>query len=183
LTFWTICIILLPVSDNRFAQFKGSYIMTPVGRALLAFIASLFRSRVSLQLEILALRHQLMLYQRSIRRPRVCPSDRILCSWLARHWTRWREVVVFVQPATVLAWQRKRFRNHWAGLSRREPGQPAISMGLPELIREVSAANPRWGAPAFWANCGSWGFRWRNPRSRNIACALDDRPRPLGGPS
>ena len=52
--------------------------MTSIIRALLAFIASLFRSRVSLQLEILALRPQLTLYQRSSWRPQVHPSDRIL---------------------------------------------------------------------------------------------------------
>ena len=43
--------------------------MKPVSRALLAFLAGFFRSRMSLQLEIVALRHQLTLYQRSIRRP------------------------------------------------------------------------------------------------------------------
>jgi hypothetical protein len=80
--------------------------MTPIIRALLAFVASLFRSRMSLQLEILALPHQLTVCQESIRRPHIRPSDRILWSWLARGWARWREVLVFVQPATVLAWQR-----------------------------------------------------------------------------
>ena len=121
--------------------------MTSIIRAFLAFAVSLVRSRVSLQLEILALRHQLMLYHRSIRRPQVRPSDRLFWSWLARRWSRWREVLVFVQPATVLAWQRKRFRDHWARLSRREPGRPAISKEVRELIREISAANPRWGSP------------------------------------
>jgi putative transposase len=96
---------------------------------------------------IVALRHQLTLYERSIRRPRVRRSDRILWSRLARHWARWREVLVFVQPATVIAWQRTRFRDHWARLSRRQPGRPAIAKELRELIREISAANPRWGSP------------------------------------
>ena len=72
--------------------------MPPIVRALFAFVASLFRSRVSLQLEIVALRHQLAFYQRSRRRPRGCPSDRVLWSWLARQWARGREVLVFVQP-------------------------------------------------------------------------------------
>ncbi len=108
---------------------------------------SLVRSRVSLQLEILALRHQLTVYHRSIRRSQVRPSDRRFWSWLARHWSRGREVLIFVQPATVRAWQRKRFRDHWVRLSRGEPGRPAISQELRELIREVSAAHPRWGSP------------------------------------
>ena len=52
--------------------------MTPIGRALLAFVTSFFRSRISLQLEIVVLRHQLTLYHRSSRRPCVRPSDLIL---------------------------------------------------------------------------------------------------------
>ena len=100
--------------------------MMSISRAVLAFVASLFRSRVSLQLEIFALQHQLSVYQRSIRRPQVRPIDRIVWSWLSRGWSRWREVLVFVQPTTVLAWQRTRFRNHWARLSRKEAGRPGI---------------------------------------------------------
>ncbi len=89
LIFSTIC-IKLPASDTRFAQSRGSYIMMPILRALLAFAVSLVRSRVSLQLEILALQHQLAVYRRSIRRPHVRPSDRIFWSWLSRGWARWR---------------------------------------------------------------------------------------------
>jgi hypothetical protein len=121
--------------------------MTPIVHALLAFIASLFRSRLSLQLEIVALRHQLTLYHRSIRRPQVRLTDRLFWSWLSRGWSRWREVLVFVQPATVLAWQRTRFREHWARLSRRGPGRPEIPKEVQALIRDISAANPRWGSP------------------------------------
>jgi len=100
--------------------------MMPIVRALLAFALSLYRSRVSLQMEVLALRHQLTSYQRSIRRPQVRSIDRRVWSWLSRGWSRWREVLVFVQPATVLARQRTRFRDHWARLSRRDPGRPTM---------------------------------------------------------
>ena len=54
---------------------------------------------------------------------------------------------MFVQPATVIGWQRRRFRAHWTWLSRRAPGRPRISPELRELIREISRANPRWGVP------------------------------------
>ena len=70
--------------------------MMPIVRALLAFVSSLFRSRVSLQLEILALQHQLAIYHRSIRRPQVRLTDRLFWSWLSRGWSRWQEVLVFV---------------------------------------------------------------------------------------
>jgi len=62
--------------------------MTPIGRALRAFVASVFRSRMSVPLEIVALRHHRTLYQRSIRRPQVRLSDRVLWSWPARVWSR-----------------------------------------------------------------------------------------------
>jgi len=105
--------------------------MTPIGRALLAFAVSLVRSRMALHIEILALRHQLRGYRRSIRRPQVRLPDRLLQTWLSRRWSRWREVLIFVRPATVIAWQHKRFREHWACLSRTgRPGHPATPTEL-----------------------------------------------------
>lgn len=98
--------------------------MTPIVRALLGFVVSLCRSRVPLQLEILAVQHQLVVYQRSIRRPQVRPVDRIVWLWPSRGWSRWREVLLFVQPATVLAWQRQQLREHWARLSGKRQGRP-----------------------------------------------------------
>jgi hypothetical protein len=64
--------------------------MKPVVHALWAFVVNWFRSRLSLQLETGALRHQLAVYQSPIRRPRIRPTDRILWSWLSRHWSAWR---------------------------------------------------------------------------------------------
>ncbi len=121
--------------------------MMPIVHALLGFLVGTFRSRIGLQLEIVALRHQLALYRRSIRRPPIRLTDRILWAWFARHWSHWRESLVFVQPATVLTWQRRRFRDHWARLSRRRPGRPLASPELRELIRDISNANPQWGSP------------------------------------
>jgi hypothetical protein len=122
--------------------------MWPALCALLVCVRTLFRSRLSLQVEVLALRHKLAVYQRSIKRPRIRPADRILWSWLSRHWGTWREALVFVQPATVVAWQRKRFRDHWTRMGRAgKPGRPPISEGIRELIRRVSGANLLWGTP------------------------------------
>ena len=50
--------------------------MSAVLVAALAFLANSFRSRVSMQLEILALRHQLAVYQRSDRRVKIKPDGR-----------------------------------------------------------------------------------------------------------
>ena len=80
--------------------------MKPVIPVLLAFVSTLFRSRLALQLEIVALRHQLTVYQRTTKRPRINPGDRIFWSWLSRRWSGWRGALVFVQTRTVLAWHR-----------------------------------------------------------------------------
>jgi hypothetical protein len=83
--------------------------MPAVVYAFLSMLGALFRSQLSLRVENVALRHQLAIYQRIVKRPSIRPGDRILWSWLSRRWARWREVLVFVQPETVIAWQRKRF--------------------------------------------------------------------------
>jgi putative transposase len=112
--------------------------MLPVLSALLAFVAGLFRSRASLCLEHLALRHQLAVYQRAIHRPQLRPSDRLFWAWLSRLWSGWQSALAFVQPRTVIAWQRQRFRNHWRQLSQPgTPGRPPIAKDVRELIRTM----------------------------------------------
>jgi hypothetical protein len=101
-----------------------------------------------LQIEVLALRHQLAVYQRAGRRPQLEPADRILWAWLSRVWAGWREALVFVQPRTVISWQRQRFRDHWSRLSRPgKVGRPAVPKEIRDLIRRMSDANPTWGSP------------------------------------
>src|SRR6266699_2561012 len=113
--------------------------MPAVVNAFLSTLGALFRSQLSLRVENVALRHQLAIYRRTVMRPSIRPEDRILWRWLSRRWARWREVLVFVQPETVIAWQRKRFRAHWARMSRAgQSGRPLISEEIRELIRNVS---------------------------------------------
>jgi putative transposase len=122
--------------------------MSPVVSALLAFLAVCFRSRRSLQLEILALRHQLAVYQCSVPRPRIQPTDRLFWAWLSRLWSGWHSALEFAQPHTVIAWQRQRFRDHWRRLSQRgTPGRPTIAKEVRDLIRTMWQTNPTWGAP------------------------------------
>ena len=81
--------------------------MPPVLRALLAFVATLFRSRASLCLENLALRHQLAVYQQTVYRPRLRPMDRLFWVWLSQLWPHWQQALAFVQPHTVITWQQQ----------------------------------------------------------------------------
>ena len=58
---------------------------------LLSWMVLHGRSNTANEIEILVLRHQLAVYQRS-KRPRIEPVDRLLWSWLSRHWSGWRDV-------------------------------------------------------------------------------------------
>jgi len=57
-------------------------------------LRSCFRTRANLQLEILALRHQLGVLQRQKKRATLRASDRLLWVVLSRLWKQWREVFV-----------------------------------------------------------------------------------------
>jgi hypothetical protein len=80
---------------------------------LFAVFRSLLRSRASLELENLALRYQVNILKRSVKRPRLRPADRWLWVALARAWQEWQSALAIVQPATVIAWHRKGFRLFW----------------------------------------------------------------------
>ena len=122
--------------------------MLPVISALCAFVAALFHSRWAMQLKILALQHQLAVYKQTVSRPKLRPSDRLLWAWLSRLWPGWQPALAFVQPRTVIAWQKKRFRDYWRRLSQRgKPGRPAMSREVRELIQDMWRSNPTWGSP------------------------------------
>ena len=111
-------------------------------------VSATFKSRAALQLENLALRHQLGVLQRSVKRPKLAPDDRLLWAWLCAVWSDWRSALVIVKPDTVIAWHRKGFRLFWAWKIRRgQPGRPTVPKHVRELIRRLTRENPLWGAP------------------------------------
>jgi hypothetical protein len=86
--------------------------------ALMALLVSLFQSRRVLHPKILTLQHQLAVYQQSGPRPHPHPTDWLLWIWLSCLWSGWQEAMVLAQPRTVMAWQRKRFRDYSIILQR-----------------------------------------------------------------
>jgi transposase InsO family protein len=56
-------------------------------------------------------------------------------------------VLAIVKPATVIRWHRAGFRSYWRWKSRRRCGRPTVPFEIRRLIREMSIANPLWGAP------------------------------------
>jgi putative transposase len=127
---------------------KRSFSPIPTLWALFVFLAGMFRSRAALQIEIVALRHQLNVLQRSVKRPRLKATDRWLWAWLSRSWPEWRRALVIVKADTVIGWQRKGFRLFWTWKSRHgQRGRPAVAKDIRLLIRRMSRDNPLWGAP------------------------------------
>lgn len=148
---------------------------------LLFSLRDCFRARAVLQAEILALRHQLLILQRSNRGHtlRLSCADRVLWVWLSWLWTGWRTALVIVKPETVIGWHRRGFRLYWSWKSRHRQGRPSVSSEVRDLIRRMSLANPRWGAPRIHGELLKLGIqvaqttvakymvRYREPPSQN----------------
>jgi transposase InsO family protein len=115
---------------------------------LFAAVLASFRNRAALQVELLALRYQLGVLHRSVKRPTLTAADRLFWAWLSELWSDWRTALVIVQPETVIAWHRKRFQLFWTWKVRSgHPGRPAVTKEVRDLIRRMSRENPIWGAP------------------------------------
>jgi transposase InsO family protein len=111
-------------------------------------LVGLFRSRASLVAEILVLRHQINIQRRkSPRRQTFSATDRLIFAGLYRLAPTILNAVAIIKPETVIKWHRAGFRSYWRWKSRRRGGRPTVPPGIRKLIREMSIANPLWGAP------------------------------------
>jgi hypothetical protein len=115
---------------------------------VLCLVASRFKSRVRLEAEVLLLRHQLAILRRKApRRLHLRAIDRLIFVWAYRLRPSVLDAMCIVQPETVLRWHRTGFRWYWRWKSRSKGGRPPIPNDWRRLIREMSTANPLWGAP------------------------------------
>ena len=120
--------------------------MLKLERLIVSRLVCRFRSRAVVELENLALRHQLHVLRR--QRPgrlRLFAIDRLLWVLLYRLWPRCLDAMMLVKPATVIQWHRQGFRLFWHWRSR--SGRPSVDRETRDLIRQMSSANPLWGAP------------------------------------
>jgi hypothetical protein len=125
--------------------------------AVLHSLRACFRSQREQALVELALRQQLAVLAQAGRRPRLAFLDRAFWVVLRQFWPRWRELLVVVQPETVVRWHRKGFRLYWRFRSRRRPGRPRIPKEVRELIRRMALENP-WGARKIHAELAKLGI-------------------------
>ena len=106
------------------------------------------RSRASLEAENLALRHQLnILRRRSPKKPTLGNIDRLVFAGLYRSDPGILGALTIIKPETLIRWHRAGFRRYWRWKSRPRGGRPKTELEVRQLIREMSVANPFWGAP------------------------------------
>jgi hypothetical protein len=110
-------------------------------------LVGLFRSRASLLAEILV-RHQLNIQRLHLpKRQTFSVTDRVIFVALYRLVPTVTNALAIVKPETVINWHRAGFKLYWRWKSRRRGGRPIVALEVRQLIREMSIANPLWGAP------------------------------------
>ncbi len=126
---------------------------------ILSLLQCFLKSRSQLALENLALRQQIALLRRSIKRPKLRAADRMFWVLLARVWSGWRSSLAIVNPDTVIRWHRKGFKLFWRWKSRfDERGRPRIKPEVISLIHRISLENRTWGVPRIQSELRLLGF-------------------------
>ena len=122
------------------------------------FLRAFLVRRAVVAAENLALRQQIIVLQRSAKRPRLRKRDRIFWVWLSRLWAGWRSCLMIVRLETVVRWHREGFRLYWRWKSRQKPGRPKAASELRDLIRRMAQENPTWGAPRIQSELCLFGY-------------------------
>ena len=126
---------------------------------VLAVLASPFKSKIRLEAENAALRHQLIVLRRKMKgRAQLTNNDRWFFIQMYRWFPSILEVFVIIRPETLVHWHRAGFRHYWRWKSRSPGGRPQIETDLRALIRRMSAENPLWGAPRIHGELLKLGF-------------------------
>ena len=159
---------------------------------LYLLLRCLIVERMTLAAEILMLRQQLAIYQRTEGRPQLRQRDRIFWVVLSRLWQDWRAWLIIVKPDTVIGWHRHGFKFFWTKISQRKSvGRPAVSAEVRSLIKQMAEANPTWGAPRIHGELLKLGIeisertvsrlmpRQRKPPSQSWRTFLDNHFREL----
>ncbi|MDT8301470.1 MAG: integrase core domain-containing protein [Sedimentisphaerales bacterium] len=140
------------------------------------FLKLIFRSKLNIVLENLALRQQLVVQQRSIKMPKIENWDRIFWIWLSRFWSNWRSSLIVAKAPTVIGWHRKGFKAYWKRKSRRV-GRPNIDWELIKLIRRMQKENATWSAQRIQGELKKLGYEvCDNTVAKYMIKSKDDDP-------
>ena len=140
------------VADNvLFFQLQSGHTSARMFNAILGLfrvILLVLAGSEQIALENLALKQQMAIFQRTVRRPKIRSMDRLFWICLRKMWKDWKSALVIVRPETVLHWHRKRFKHYWSQLSRhKSPGRPRTNGDIRKLVKTLAEANLGWDAP------------------------------------
>src|SRR5471030_2650330 len=125
----------------------------------LALLTAPFKSKIRLEAENAALRHQLIVLRRKLQgRFRLTNNDRWFLIQLYRWFPSILNVLTIIRPETLVRWHSAGFRCYWRWKSRSRGGRPQIETNLRALIRQMSKENPLWGAPRIHGELLKLGF-------------------------
>ena len=118
-----------------------------LARLVLTRLRWLFPGGDARDAEILALRHQVLVLQRQIDRPRFNETDRTVLVLLASVMDRARRgrALLIVRPATVIRWHRRLVARRWTQPPTSRPGRPPVDPELRRVILRLARENPTWG--------------------------------------
>ena len=108
--------------------------------------ADLTRSKRALIVENALLRQQLLILRRQVARPQLSPMDRLRLVLLAAMASGWKQMLLIVQPDTLLRWHREGFRLFWKAKSATRSTKPRLPDETRTLIMTMAAENRLWGA-------------------------------------
>jgi len=113
---------------------------------LLLTLTDLSRSKSELVAENALLRQHLIILRRQVKQPACTKTDRMLLVLLASMVRTWKQVLVIVQPETLLRWHRQGFKLLWKCKSRAISATPRISAETVALIKKMARDNRLWEA-------------------------------------
>jgi hypothetical protein len=116
------------------------------------------RGDAAKNIEIMVLRHQLMVLRRQVNRPALEPADRVLLAALSRLLPRARWNAFVVTPATLLRWHRELLARKWT-YPRKTPGRPPVRAEIRHLVLRLAAENRSWGHRRIQGELLGLGYR------------------------
>jgi len=161
---------------------------------ILGTVRRLFCARHTLLLENIVLRQQLAVFKRRHPRPKVNLTDKLFWIAVRQLWSDWKQFLVIVLPETVVRWHQAGFQLYWRLISRfrGQIGRKRISKEIRDLIFQMVAENPTWGAPRIHGELLMLGFdvsertisRWMRkgretlnlPSAGSPFCAIIEKP-------
>ncbi|MFB7224278.1 integrase core domain-containing protein [Streptomyces sp. NPDC056227] len=127
--------------------------------------------------EILALRHQLLVLQRQVGRPAFTDTDRAVLAGLLHHLPRekLRHLLLLVRPETILRWHRDLLkRRHAATCGPKRRGRPRTIRSIRALVLRLAHENSSWGYRRIHGELAALGIKvaastvWETLREHGI---------------